>query len=103
MEKTFNPTYEIYYRQCLDGIMHHLSLNRLSALFALDEYESTHGEAYIIAMAGFINYAQTEKLDDFAIQSTLVHDLNGRKDKLMLPRTSDYAQYANPAQQFDYA
>jgi hypothetical protein len=54
-------------------------------------------------MAGFINYAQTEKLDDFAIQSTLVHDLNGRKDKLMLPRTSDYAQYANPAQQFDYA
>ena len=95
MEKTFNPTYEIYYRQCLDGIMHHLSLNRLSAILALDEYEATHGEAYIIAMAGFINYAQTEQLDDFAVQSTLVHDLNGRKDKLMLPRTSDYAQYAN--------
>lgn len=104
MEQTFNPTFELYYRQCLDGIMHYFpDLARWNALFMLDEYEETHGQAYIVAMAGFLNYAQVEKMGVFDVKATLAHDLNGRKDKLMLPRTSDYAQYANPSLTINYA
>ena len=96
MEKTFDPHYELMYRQVLDEVLELFpDFHRISAIFILDDMEETHGESSIIAMSGFLNYARTHALDVHDIKATLVHDFNGRKDKFMLPRTSEYARFAN--------
>jgi predicted HD phosphohydrolase len=60
----------------------------------VSDYEDYQGVDALVAMAGFLQYAKDEGLDKDIITITLAHDLGGRKDKLMLPRTSDYSQYA---------
>jgi hypothetical protein len=93
--------YELCYRYCMDYILEQQEktgwldqLQRIDIIFILDEMAEGHGDNSILAMAGFIQWALNEDLDTRAIHSTLAHDLNGRKDKYMLPRTSDYLQYA---------
>lgn len=72
------------------------SYNRLLFLGMLDEFSDTHGEEAIQALAGFIVWAfdniqdSEKRMKD--IKSTIVHDLNGRNEKVMLPRTADYLQ-----------
>lgn len=99
MEKTletFDLHYELMYRQVLDEVLELFpEFRRISAIFMLDDMEETHGESSIIAMSGFLNYARTHSLDTRDIKSTLAHDFNGRKDKYMLPRTSEYVRFAN--------
>ena len=64
---------------------------------ALIEFMMEKGEDSVIALYGFIRYAQTKmKGQDIsdAIVSTVFHDVGGRYDKHMLPRSSSYTEYA---------
>ena len=58
--------------------------------------EFTFGEKIHKQIHGFINFAKNEKIEQHDIRFTLVHDLRGalRKDNLMMPRVSDYADYS---------
>jgi len=59
----------------------------------LMEYQEKKGDDAIIALAGFYVFAVTklppEKRRE-AILTTFSHDLNGRDDKWMLPRSTNY-------------
>ncbi len=89
------PFYENCWAQVVKAIPHYIpEVSQTGAIFLLSEYEETHGPDALVAMAGFLAYAQDHSLEDADIKLTLVHDLAGRKDSMMLPRTSDYTQYA---------
>ena len=92
-----NLSYEIFYRQCIDAVEKYFpEVTRVTAFFMIDEAEQIHGESYIIGMAGFLAYAHcNEDMEEHQIKATLAHDLNGRKDPTMLPRTAEYTQFAN--------
>lgn len=63
------------------------------ALGLLD-FENTHGEKAIIAMFGFMCWAWERGRTAKDIYPTIIHDFNGRNDKVMLPKTADYYPYA---------
>ena len=95
MDNNPNAFYEACYEQVLKAIPKYIDqLSETQAVFLASEYEQIQGEDAIIALAGFINYAETKGVPVSDIKVTLVHDLNGRKDRHMLPRSSDYAIYA---------
>lgn len=56
----------------------------------LTEYTSTHGETAVQALYDFINYAEKNNVKKEIIMATIVHDLGGRNDKLMSPRSISY-------------
>jgi hypothetical protein len=66
------------------------------------EFEMTHGTKAVVGMFGFIRYiqngtderARTPQQQIKAIRETLVHDLNARNDKLSLPRSCNYTEFA---------
>jgi len=90
-----DPFYESCYDQVLKAISHYIpEVSTTGAVFLASDYEDIQGPGAIIAMAGFLRFAADKQLDGETIKLTLVHDLAGRKDKLMLPRTSDYGKYA---------
>lgn len=66
---------------------------RVVTMFIL-EYAKTHGDESILGLNGFLNYAEKSNLDKEEVFCTISHDLHGRLDKLMLPRTYDYAQFS---------
>lgn len=87
--------YESCYEQVLKAIPQYIpEVTPTGAIFLASDYEDVQGPDALVAMAGFIRYAQSHELDADDIKLTLVHDLAGRNDKMMLPRTSDYGQYA---------
>lgn len=71
-------------------------LNQVEYVSYLMEFMDTHGEEAIQKLAGFYIYA-IEHLDqvkqDRAIVGTFAHDLGGRNDKFMLPRSDNYLKY----------
>lgn len=90
-----DPFYESCYEQVVKAIPQYVpEVSPTGAIFLVSDYEDIQGPDALVAMAGFLQYAQKEGLDRDMIKLTLVHDLAGRNDKMMLPRTSDYGQYA---------
>lgn len=90
-----DPFYESCYEQVLKAIPNFIpEISPTGAIFLCSDYEDVQGPDAIIAMAGFLRFAADQGLDPDVVKSTLVHDLAGRNDKLMLPRTSDYGKYA---------
>jgi len=59
----------------------------------LDEYASTFGEIGIMDMAGFLAYAATRNVSSVQVIHAITHDLMGRNDPVMLPRTHNYFIY----------
>lgn len=89
------PFYENCWAQVIKAIPHYVpEISQNGAVWVVSEFEYTHGPDALVAMAGFIRYAMDNSLESDIVKITLVHDLAGRNDKLMLPRTSDYSQYA---------
>jgi hypothetical protein len=73
-----------------------LTSNELDAKFCAYMLEFTFGEKIHKQIDGFINFAKDEKIEQHEIRFALAHDLGGalRKDSLMMPRVSDYADYS---------
>jgi hypothetical protein len=73
-----------------------LKSNELDANYCAYSLEFVFGEKIHKQIDGFINFAKNENIEQQEIQFTLIHDLGGalRKDKLMLPRVSEYADYS---------
>ena len=71
------------------------------AVFLLWDIEETHGRDAIIAMYGFLRYMahkireMDEEKRERQITTTLIHDINERKNKLALLRTSEYYEFCN--------
>lgn len=57
------------------------------------EFRSTHGNDSLNGIAGFLKFAETRGVDIDRVKSTISHDLNGRFDKTMLPRTDSYKDF----------
>ncbi len=53
-------------------------------------FVETHGDSAISAMGRYIEWAEELGKKDNEIAVTLGHDLNGSKDKYMLPRSSSW-------------
>lgn len=69
------------------------NISQSEYIFQLMEYQDKKGDDAIIALAGFYLFVITELTIEkrtHAILSTFSHDLNGRNDKYMLPRSSSY-------------
>ena len=67
--------------------------------FALTDFYDTHGKDGIFGLAGFLVWAseylkEPERQD--AITECFNHDISGRNDETMLPRSDDYKQYYKP-------
>lgn len=63
---------------------------------ALNEMAKTHGEKAIIDLAGFHKYmiANYEgEQQQQGIVATFAHDLNGRNDRTVLPRSHGYREF----------
>jgi len=60
----------------------------------LMDFTDIHGEDALIALAGFYIYAIKEmgEKSTHAIKSTFMHDVMGRKDRFMCPRSSAYGE-----------
>ena len=58
--------------------------------------EYTFGAKVFDQIDGFIKYAKEHNFSDFQIKTTLLHDVGGalNRDKLMLPRVSEYGKYS---------
>lgn len=89
-----DPFYESCWKQVVQALPQYLDVTPTGAVFLVSDYEDYQGVDSLVAMAGFLQYAKDNAIDKSTITITLAHDLGGRKDKLMLPRTSDYSQYA---------
>lgn len=62
-------------------------------VFMLMEFQDIHGDEAVQGLAGFYCYAIDKiggRKGSEAIQETFRHDLYGRKEKGMLPRSADY-------------
>lgn len=63
------------------------------------EFEMEHGTDAVISLFGFIRYIQTsdktKEEQERALKQGLSHDINGRYDKYMLPRSSGYIEFAH--------
>lgn len=63
------------------------------------EFEMEHGTDAVISLFGFVRYIQLSDKSDgdkvIALKEVLSHDLNNRKDKHMLPRSSSYIEFAH--------
>lgn len=71
----------------------HFQWNCIDSGIALWEYRDTHGNAALKAIAGYVKWArENEKVEDEIIM-TIAHDVGGRNDKLMLPRTFSYLEF----------
>jgi hypothetical protein len=62
--------------------------------YYLMQYQDTHGENAIIAMWGWTLFCEKHEDASKMLWPTISHDLNGRNDDKMLPRSSDYAPIA---------
>ena len=60
----------------------------------LMQFQDTHGDAAVEGLAGFYLHAirkfKGDESSSNAIASTFAHDLNGRMDQHMLPRSNSY-------------
>lgn len=66
--------------------------------FALMDFLAIHGDDSLQALAGFYvwcinNLAHDQEKQRHAIRSTFAHDLGGRRETCISPRSSDYLQY----------
>lgn len=95
--KTPAPEYPFlfYFGRLRDWISRELDITPTQAAFALLDLEETHGKKSILAMFGFIRYAENKKLSYAKRRATINHDLMGRKDQHCEPRTTDYLQFIN--------
>lgn len=68
----------------------------------VEEFLKIHGEESLQALAGFKVWVENESEDsrlknkkdqERAIISTFAHDLGGRHDKFMLPRSDKYGEF----------
>lgn len=58
----------------------------------LREFAITHGENALQDMDAYIQWAEQNDQSASEIRETIAHDLSGRKDKFMVPRTSGYEE-----------
>jgi len=91
---------DIFYESCFKtvvrGIRQYLEkFSELQAVTMTGTYEEYQGEEGLIALAGFIDYAEAKQMDSGEIALTILHDVMGCRDQMMLPRSSGYALYAN--------
>lgn len=71
-------------------------IERIQWVSILFDFADIHGEDALAALAGFYLYAIKEiggEEGHRAIVSTFSHDVLGRKDAFMDPRSSDYAEF----------
>jgi hypothetical protein len=66
-------------------------VDRAELVFMLYEFEELHGKTATRGLIGFVKFAQANDLRTGLITSTIGHDLNGRRDKHMSPRSYSYA------------
>jgi hypothetical protein len=64
------------------------------ANFATIDMILNHGMDSLVDLYGFMKFAEQNELDAHAVKSTFAHDIGGRNDELMLPRSHGYKQYA---------
>jgi hypothetical protein len=72
-----------------------VTIDGLRLFSMISEFSKTHGIEAAYDLLGFIAYAEQEKLDRRQITITLLHDLSGCDDSLMLPRSSGYKKHLN--------
>lgn len=73
-----------------------LDCEQSTYVFMLMDFQEVQGDEAIEALAGFYVWCIDNLKGDkctHAIVTTFTHDLNGRNDKHMLPRSSDYKKY----------
>lgn len=71
-------------------------IQRIQWVMMLMDFTDIHGEDALIGLAGFYIYAIKEIKGDKgsnAIKSTFAHDVIGRKDRHMLPRSIAFGEY----------
>ena len=63
----------------------------------LADFQDIHGQSAVADMKAFLDYADHPETDLSVnqIKMTIAHDLGGRHDKLMLPRTDGYTKHLN--------
>lgn len=63
------------------------------------EFMNEQGDNAVVALFGFIRYIQlsgkSEEEKTRSLKETISHDINGRNDKTMLPRSSAYTEFAH--------
>ena len=69
------------------------------AILMLTTFQRTHGDDAVRSMYGFIRWCEENIPDEqsriMQITVTLAHDIGGRNDKRMLPRSDGYIQFIN--------
>ncbi len=61
----------------------------------VDEFAQNFGEEGLKDLCAFIDFAIEADIKETTIKATLYHDISGRKDTLMLPRTNGYYKHFN--------
>lgn len=87
--------YIFYFGRLRDWIARELDLTSEQAAFILLDLEEIKGQDAVLGMFGYIRYAEINAIPYGKRRATVSHDLNGRKEKLCVPRTTDYLQFVN--------
>lgn len=72
-----------------------LKIDQVIYVGMLMEFQEIHGDEAIIALAGFYTWCISHNQED-NIQPTFAHDLHGRNEEFMSPRSSSYAEFFIP-------
>lgn len=93
-------TWDFMFGRVRDYIWREFDVDPPTAATLLIEFANQHGDEAVVSMYGFLRYVATHKGDDRnkdegMIKATIGHDLNGRNDKHMLPRTNSYYKFCN--------
>lgn len=75
-------------------IARNTDLNPTDIRFILNEYETSKGKDALLALFGYYLYSRTNGHTDKQRMATIIHDLNGRNDEWMEPRTANYLKFA---------
>jgi hypothetical protein len=99
------PTYDFMFCNLRDYITNNSDdITPTEAAMMLMDFEGTHGIQAVKNMYGFKRYCETQKDSRFrnkpdererAIRSAIFHDINGRNDATMLPRTTSYGEFVS--------
>jgi len=68
---------------------------RIDLVMMLDEFGEVFGDKGLEDLVAFIDYGVAQGMTDELITATLYHDIGGRHERFMSPRTSDYSKLLN--------
>ena len=99
MKTKFKEVYEAAFQEVVAryaGLMAEVrgvSVNQVKkhALFDVMDFEDIHGKQAVVDLYGFLVYAEESDVLEHVVNGTLAHDIGGRNDQFLTPRSADYA------------